>query len=697
MYGTKEYWDSRYKSGGSSGEGSYGRLRDHKSYVINQFALSYGISGAIDLGCGDGNQLSSFQFQSITGFDISSEAIKICKNKFQGDDSKKFEIYSPAEWNCENKNLTSLSLSLDVLFCILEDDLFHVYLTQLFDLYNRFVIIYSDNTNEKTDNTPYIKHRNFTDWVKSNRPDWTLAGFLPNRFPVVQGENGSNKSFCNFYIYSRHEKLNEPYAMFNPDEIENTGKIQSLDDCQKFMNLSQISFQNGKFEETIESIKQIIAFQNINNCLDVKTFINYALVHSAYEKYKEAEEIYKTALAFYPTNQEVRLNLAKLYLKNQNYENLKYFENELLSLLSTGTNIDPFLSKILENIPELLSNTKFTALMDKCGVKKTTDFGTEEDMNYQTVIPGEFSKLNSPSNLLPTYINFLNSNEFLPKLNRLLQNFDLENKSKLCRIIHNLQDVAANTPPEKIFTKEECIQINSLKEQIAKRTVKINDNLFCYNGYFLPVSHIGPDVFINRMGLNMLENPQNLRNKDIIDAGGYCGDSAILLSEATNAKVYVFEPIDNHQKLIEQTLNNNNVTNCVLVPFALGECTKETVIYFFDSGSSINKFDNYAFKDKMTQYKIQMVSLDEYVFQNNLNVGFIKVDIEGYEQQFLKGAMKTIKEMRPALSISIYHNSDDFFNIKPLLESLDLGYKFKISKAADGNIVTETALIAEVY
>jgi FkbM family methyltransferase len=199
------------------------------------------------------------------------------------------------------------------------------------------------------------------------------------------------------------------------------------------------------------------------------------------------------------------------------------------------------------------------------------------------------------------------------------------------------------------------------------------------------------------MGLIYLKNIDKLRNKDIIDAGGYCGDSALILSEFTDSKVYIFEPIENHLKMIEETLLINGVKNCVLVPKALGECTKESVIYFFGSGSSINKFDNLSVKESLTQLKIQMVSLDEYVFKNNLNVGFIKVDIEGYEQKFLEGAKETIKKMRPSLSISIYHNPDDFFNIKPLIESYDLGYKFKIAKVADGNVVTETSLIAEVY
>ncbi|HHU71606.1 MAG TPA: FkbM family methyltransferase, partial [Clostridiales bacterium] len=90
-------------------------------------------------------------------------------------------------------------------------------------------------------------------------------------------------------------------------------------------------------------------------------------------------------------------------------------------------------------------------------------------------------------------------------------------------------------------------------------------------------------------------------------------------------------------------------------------------------------------------------TLDSYVNENNLNVGLIKVDIEGAEQDFLDGAIETIIQYRPILIISIYHSLDDFFNIKPKLEALNLGYTFKIYRPIlKRSIISETLLIAEI-
>jgi hypothetical protein len=105
--------------------------------------------------------------------------------------------------------------------------------------------------------------------------------------------------------------------------------------------------------------------------------------------------------------------------------------------------------------------------------------------------------------------------------------------------------------------------------------------------------------------------------------------------------------------------------------------------------------------DHVSQYNcrqesVDVITLDSYVEKHNLEVGLIKVDIEGFEQKFLQGAKKTISSQKPTLLLSIYHNADDFFHIKTIIESWDLGYKFKIVKPADKSILIDTNLIAEI-
>jgi hypothetical protein len=55
---SETYWIARYKRGGDSGRGSYGKLAQFKAGVINKFVEANKINTIIEFGCGDGNQLT---------------------------------------------------------------------------------------------------------------------------------------------------------------------------------------------------------------------------------------------------------------------------------------------------------------------------------------------------------------------------------------------------------------------------------------------------------------------------------------------------------------------------------------------------------------------------------------------------------------------------------------------------------------
>ena len=60
---------------------------------------------------------------------------------------------------------------------------------------------------------------------------------------------------------------------------------------------------------------------------------------------------------------------------------------------------------------------------------------------------------------------------------------------------------------------------------------------------------------------------------------------------------------------------------------------------------------------------INVSYIDKEVKEKNLNLKFIKADVEGAGLQILQGAKKTIELLRPVISIAIYHNFDEFFEI----------------------------------
>lgn len=195
-----DFWESRYQGGGNSGGGSYGKLADFKAEVLNQFVKSHDVKSVIEFGCGDGHQLTLADYPAYIGLDVSPTAINLCKKRFADDRSKSFFLYDSLCFvDRAGVFKADLSMSLDVIFHIVEDRIFEQYMAHLFDSATRYVIVYSSNKLQD-DPGEHVRHRVFTDWVDANRPTWNLEETIPNRYPYATDPTGS---FSDFYIFSR--------------------------------------------------------------------------------------------------------------------------------------------------------------------------------------------------------------------------------------------------------------------------------------------------------------------------------------------------------------------------------------------------------------------------------------------------------------------------------------------------------------
>ena len=138
--GSEVYWESRYRSGGNSGPGSYGELARFKADVLNAFISSEGVESVLEFGCGDGHQLSLARYPQYLGINVSRFAIESCKRMFSEDPSKDFKTVE--EYRGETADAV---LSLDVLYHLVEDHVFDRYMASLFDGAQKWVVIYSSN------------------------------------------------------------------------------------------------------------------------------------------------------------------------------------------------------------------------------------------------------------------------------------------------------------------------------------------------------------------------------------------------------------------------------------------------------------------------------------------------------------------------------------------------------------------------
>ncbi len=194
---SSSYWLRRYDKGGNSGPGSYGKFAQQKADVLNGFVREQAIQSVIEYGCGDGNQLQLAIYPRYLGFDISPAAVARCRELFATDPTKTFRLMD--EYAGETAELT---LSLDVIFHLVEDAVYDRYMRQLFASATRYVLVYSSNTDaQAAAQSPHVRHHRFTDWVASHAPAWTLLRHIPNQYPDTGAPTSG--SFADFYIFAK--------------------------------------------------------------------------------------------------------------------------------------------------------------------------------------------------------------------------------------------------------------------------------------------------------------------------------------------------------------------------------------------------------------------------------------------------------------------------------------------------------------
>lgn len=193
---SSHYWEQRYKRGENSGAGSYGRYAEFKAGVLNAFISTHGIRKVADFGCGDGNQLKTLKCAQYLGLDVSATAVDKCRQMYAADPTKAFLLYNDPDTRRRLQDFApELTISLDVIYHLVERTAFEDYIRTLFDAASSHVIIYSSNFERQYD-SPTQLDRRFTEYIATHIPGWKLVEMIPN--PHKGAETQSD-----FYVYQR--------------------------------------------------------------------------------------------------------------------------------------------------------------------------------------------------------------------------------------------------------------------------------------------------------------------------------------------------------------------------------------------------------------------------------------------------------------------------------------------------------------
>lgn len=131
-----------------------------------------------------------------------------------------------------------------------------------------------------------------------------------------------------------------------------------------------------------------------------------------------------------------------------------------------------------------------------------------------------------------------------------------------------------------------------------------------------------------------------------VDAGANIGYLSLVAASVVGEKgnVYAFEPVKSTFDLLQRNAELNQFTQIKCKQFGLGSQSEEVVIYSENQNRGGASIVNRRSEQKET---IQICPLDAILSEEKVDL--LKIDVEGYEFEVLKGAEEIIRKDHPAI------------------------------------------------
>jgi len=150
------------------------------------------------------------------------------------------------------------------------------------------------------------------------------------------------------------------------------------------------------------------------------------------------------------------------------------------------------------------------------------------------------------------------------------------------------------------------------------------------------------------LDFNLLKQKHNMDIRGIIHIGGHHGQEFKTYEENNISNVVFFEPVPTTFKILEQNVGDKAIIHNV----ALGNENKKIEMFIetanqgqsssiLEPGIHTRQYPHITFDSKL---EVDMVRLDDFLTDSN-KYNFINIDVQGYELEVMKGAVRTLENI----------------------------------------------------
>lgn len=200
-------------------------------------------------------------------------------------------------------------------------------------------------------------------------------------------------------------------------------------------------------------------------------------------------------------------------------------------------------------------------------------------------------------------------------------------------------------------------------------TLKTSNLTFLFSSF--PESDEITQLYVNKMTAK--------KGDIIIDFGSFCGTTVYTFSKLVGdeGKVYAFEPDEANYKCLISNIEKHKLTN--VVPLKKAIWSKTTQLEFQAEGNMGSAVKGASSRENHT-VKIDAISLDDLIKEYDIpKIDFIKMDIEGSEEEVIKSIKYTLKKYQTPIIIEVHKNAlgqMTSVSIEKNLIEIDFNYEY---------------------
>ncbi|WP_165456463.1 FkbM family methyltransferase [Pedobacter kyonggii] len=160
----------------------------------------------------------------------------------------------------------------------------------------------------------------------------------------------------------------------------------------------------------------------------------------------------------------------------------------------------------------------------------------------------------------------------------------------------------------------------------------------------------------------------------VVDCGSAEGFFAFR-HQYTAGRIYVLEPLPLFIDSLQQLFGRKD--NVVILPVAAGDTCQKAYINMTSDSTILNGTIG-QHSENSEAIEIDVVTIDSLFADKGIMIDYLKADIEGFEENMIRGAIETIRASKPKIAITTYHKGQDYEKLIALIKSVVPEYNYLV-------------------